>query len=113
MFEISRKGKIKKEWFGRTVIYSDHRFAYEEAQDIIETKTAIVSEKHAFKRRKLFCRRCLFNAILTLDEIAKNLRVDRMKKGAISFDRVEVNFNLKEDNTPESVFLKPLKTRIN
>ena len=46
---------------------------------------------------------------MILDEIAKNLRVDRMKKGAISLDRVEVNFNLNEDKTPESVFFKTSK----
>ena len=47
--------------------------------------------------------------VITLDKIARNLRKDRMKSGALSFDRVEVNFNLKEDNTPESVFFKTSK----
>ena len=109
VFDITRKGRIKKEWFGKTVIYSDHRFAYEEAQDIIETKTAIVSEKNALSGESYSVDNTTFNALLTLDEIAKNLRQDRMKKGAISFDRVEVNFNLKEDNTPESVYFKTSK----
>jgi len=109
VFEISRKGRIKKEWFGRTVIYSDHRFAYEEAQDIIESRTPVVTEKHALSGESYTVGEDLFTAILTLDEIAKNLRADRMKKGAISFDRVEVNFNLKEDNTPDSVYFKTSK----
>ena len=109
VFDITRKGRIKKEWFGKTVIYSDHRFAYEEAQDIIETKAAIVSEKNALSGESYSVDNATFNALLTLDEIAKNLRQDRMKKGAISFDRVEVNFNLKEDNTPESVYFKTSK----
>ena len=109
VFDITRKGRIKKEWFGKTVIYSDHRFAYEEAQDIIETKTAIVSEKNALSGESYSVDNATFNALLTLDEIAKNLRQDRMRKGAISFDRVEVNFNLKEDNTPESVYFKTSK----
>ena len=109
VFDITRKGRIKKEWFGKTVIYSNHRFAYEEAQDIIETKTAIVSEKNALSGESYSVDNATFNALLTLDEIAKNLRQDRMKKGAISFDRVEVNFNLKEDNTPESVYFKTSK----
>ena len=47
VFHLNRKGKIKDEWFGKTVIYSDRRFAYEEVQDIIETKQALVSDKHA------------------------------------------------------------------
>ena len=109
VFEISRKGRIKKEWFGRTVIYSDHRFAYEEAQDIIESRTPVVTEKHALSGESYTVGDDLFTAILTLDEIAKNLRADRMKRGAISFDRVEVNFNLKEDNTPDSVYFKTSK----
>ena len=109
VFKINGKGEIKHEWFGRTVIYSDHRFAYEEAQDIIETQTAVVSAKHSLREGSYTVDNATFNAIITLDKIAKKLRKDRMKSGAISFDRVEVNFNLKEDNTPESVFFKTSK----
>ena len=109
VFQINGKGRIKKEWFGRTVIYSDHRFAYEEAQDIIETQSPVVSEKHSLRNGSYTVDEVTFNAITTLDKIAKNLRKDRMKNGAISFDRVEVNFNLKDDNTPESVFFKSSK----
>lgn len=109
VFQINGKGEIKKEWFGRTVIYSDHRFAYEEAQDMIETQTPIVSEKNSLRNGSYTVDDATFNAVITLDKIAKNLRKDRMKSGALSFDRVEVNFNLKEDNTPESVFFKTSK----
>jgi ribonuclease R len=109
VFQINGKGEIKKEWFGRTVIYSDHRFAYEEAQDMIETQTPIVSEKHSLRNGSYTIDDAAFNAVITLDKIARNLRKDRMKSGALSFDRVEVNFNLKEDNTPESVFFKTSK----
>ncbi len=109
VFQINGKGEIKKEWFGRTVIYSDHRFAYEEAQDMIESQTAIVSEKNSLRNGSYTVDDATFNAVITLDKIAKNLRKDRMKSGALSFDRVEVNFNLKEDNTPESVFFKTSK----
>ena len=109
VFHINGKGELKKEWFGRTVIYSDHRFAYEEAQDMIETQTAVVSEKHSLRNGSYTVDDATFNAVITLDKIAKKLRKDRMKSGAISFDRVEVNFNLKDDNTPESVFFKTSK----
>ena len=109
VFQINGKGEIKKEWFGRTVIYSDHRFAYEEAQDMIETQTPIVSEKHSLRNGSYTIDDATFTAVITLDKIARNLRKDRMKSGALSFDRVEVNFNLKEDNTPESVFFKTSK----
>ncbi len=109
VFQINGKGEIKKEWFGRTVIYSNHRFAYEEAQDMIESQTPIVSEKNSLRSGSYTVDDATFNAVITLDKIAKNLRKDRMKSGALSFDRVEVNFNLKEDNTPESVFFKTSK----
>ena len=109
VFQINGKGEIKKEWFGRTVIYSDHRFAYEEAQDMIESQTPTVSEKNSLRSGSYTVDDATFNAVITLDKIAKNLRKDRMKSGALSFDRVEVNFNLKEDNTPKSVFFKSSK----
>ena len=107
-FTLTEK-ENKDEWFGKTVIYSDHRFAYEEVQDLIETKQAVVSDKHALNGKSYRVDDATLNAILVLDEIGKNLRDDRMKKGAISFDRVEVNFNLNEDKTPESVFFKSSK----
>lgn len=109
VFEITSKGDIKKEWFGKTVIYSDHRFAYEEAQDIIQSGTPVVTEKHSLRDGSYEVDQPTYNAITTLDKIAKILRKKRMKNGAISFDRVEVAFNLKEDNTPESVFFKTSK----
>lgn len=109
VFEMNAKGQVLNEWFGKTVIYSDHRFAYEEVQDIIETQENIVSEKNSLTGSSYTIDEDTFKAITTLDSIAKNLRNSRMKSGAISFDRVEVNFNLKEDNTPESVFFKTSK----
>ena len=109
VFEMNAKGQVLNEWFGKTVIYSDHRFAYEEVQDIIETQEKIVSEKNSLTGSSYTIDEDTFKAITTLDSIAKNLRNSRMKSGAISFDRVEVNFNLKEDNTPESVFFKTSK----
>ena len=109
VFKINEAGKIIDEWFGRTVIYSDHRFAYEEVQDIIETQSPIVSLENSLRKGSYSVDDPTFNAIIILDKIAKKLRSARMNNGAISFDRVEVNFNLREDNTPESVFFKSSK----
>lgn len=109
VFTIDNNGKIKSEWFGKTVIFSDHRFAYEEAQDIIDNNTMLVSAKHSLTGESYAVNENLYDAIITLNRIAKKLRSKRMKNGAISFDRVEVNFSLKEDNTPESVFFKSSK----
>ena len=109
VFEMNSKGEVLKEWFGKTVIYSDHRFAYEEAQELIETQEAKISKNIALSGEAYTVSNELLKAVLTLDQIAKNIRSKRMKNGALSFDRVEVNFILKEDDTPESVYFKSSK----
>ena len=113
VFEINEKAQIVGEWFGRTVTYSDQRFAYEEAQSIIEnvqlsedvqpyTMPADISITDVSYEVKAE----VVEATLKLDELAKILRKKRMKQGAISFDRVEVKFNLDADANPVGVFFK-------
>ena len=109
VFTMNYKGELLEEWFGKTVIYSDHRFAYEEAQELIETQAAQVSKEISLTGASYTVPNDLLKGVLTLDEIAKKLRKKRMKNGALSFDRVEVNFILKEDDTPESVYFKTSK----
>ena len=109
VFTMNYKGELLEEWFGKTVIYSDHRFAYEEAQELIETQAAQVSKEISLTGASYTVPNDLLKGVLTLDEIAKKLRNKRMKNGALSFDRVEVNFILKEDDTPESVYFKTSK----
>ncbi|MDB4015747.1 ribonuclease R [Flavobacteriaceae bacterium] len=109
VFTMNSKGEVREEWFGKTVIYSDHRFAYEEAQELIETQAAQISKEISLTGAAYTVSNDLLKGVLTLDEIAKKLRIKRMKNGALSFDRVEVNFILKEDDTPESVYFKTSK----
>ena len=109
VFTMNSKGEVLEEWFGKTVIYSDHRFAYEEAQELIETQAVKVSKEISLTGASYTVPNDLLKGVLTLDEIAKKLRIKRMKNGALSFDRVEVNFILKEDDTPESVYFKTSK----
>ncbi|MEJ6735519.1 MAG: ribonuclease R [Flavobacteriales bacterium] len=92
VFEIDEEANVLNEWFGRTVIFSDRRFTYEEAQERIETKTGDLSEE-----------------ILQLDKLAKLLRNGRFKQGSIAFDRVEVKFNLDETGAPLGVYFKEIK----
>lgn len=94
VFEMDEEGKVYKEWFGRTAIHSDRRFAYEEAQQIIEGNHPD-GEKADF-----------YQAIRTLDGMAKKLRAVRMKNGALSFDKKEVKFHLDENNQPTGVYFK-------
>ena len=100
IFEIDENAKIRNEWFGRTVIYSDQRYAYEQAQDIIEG-VALKPQNDLEKK--------LETAVLKLDELAKILRKNRMRAGAISFDRVEVRFDLDKDKEPIGIKFKHSK----
>lgn len=92
VFEMDNDANVLNEWFGRTVIYSDHRFAYADAQEVIETGKGTLSEE-----------------ILTMDRLAKILRKARMKHGALAFDKVEVKFELDENNNPTGVYFKESK----
>jgi len=109
IFEMDEKAHIIKEWFGRTVTYSDQRFAYEEAQEIIETKSDSIPEEVSITGKSYTVKKEIVAATLKLDELAKKLRKRRMQHGAITFDRVEVKFNLNEEAEPVGVYFKESK----
>lgn len=92
VFEMDDKYKIKKEWFGRTVIHSDRRFSYEEAQVVLESGKGELAEE-----------------LTTLNDIAKKLRKERFKKGAVNFETTEVKFKLDENGKPLAVIPKVRK----
>ena len=92
IFQMNNKGEVKQYWLGKTVIYSDHRYAYEDVQVIIDTKKGIHEEE-----------------ILLLNEIAQRLRKNRFNKGAINFSSQEVRFKLDEKGKPISVVVKESK----
>ena len=109
IFEIDHKATVMNQWFGRTVINSDQRFAYEEAQVIIETKSNKIPAEISLTGSDFIASDEIVEATLKLDELAKILRRHRMNNGAISFDKVEVKFNLSEDGEPEGVYFKVSK----
>lgn len=92
VFDIDEKAKVHKEWFGRTIIKSDRRFAYEEAQSIIESGEGDLS-----------------NEILQLHKLAQIMRKQRFDNNAISFETEEVKFKLDENGKPIGVYLKEQK----
>lgn len=92
VFEISPDGKIKNEWFGKTIIHSNRRFNYEEAQDIIDKQQGDY-----------------VNELTQLNILAKKLRSFRFKKGALGFDRVEVKFELSPEGKPLRVYFTESK----
>lgn len=92
IFQMSAKGEIKQYWLGRTVIHSDHRFTYEDVQEIIETKEGKFSED-----------------ILLLNDFAQKMRKKRFSKGAINFSSQEVRFKLDEKGKPVGIVVKESK----
>ena len=109
VFKINDKAEIKDQWFGRTVTYSDARFAYEEAQAIIESKTNSIPKEVSLTGSAYKINQAIADAIIKMNELAKIMRFKRMSAGAISFDKVEVKFNLDKDVNPVSVFFKRSK----
>jgi ribonuclease R len=109
VFEVSPAAQVVNQWFGRTVIYSDQRFAYEEAQYIIETKDNTIPVDISITGESYVVSDEIVEATLKLDELAKILRKKRMANGAISFDKVEVKFNLDAAGEPEGVYFKVSK----
>ncbi len=109
VFEIDKNNKVVNEWYGRTVTYSDARFAYEEAQQIIETGKGDIPEEISIQDKAYTVKNEIVEAILTMDKMAKKMRSVRMRQGAISFDKVEVKFQLDEENDPVGVYFKTAK----
>jgi ribonuclease R len=109
IFEITETTQVVNQWFGRTVIYSDQRFAYEEAQYIIETKDDVIPEEISITGSSYKVSEEIVAATLKMDELAKIFRKRRMADGAISFDKVEVKFNLDADGEPQGVYFKVSK----
>ena len=87
VFEMDDNGKIHKEWIGKTVIHSDRRFTYEEAQEVIIGKAESPMKA----------------AVITLNNIAKELQKQRFQKGSIEFETDEVKFVLDEQGKPLGV----------
>jgi ribonuclease R len=92
VFELDEQANIQNEWYGRTVIHSDRRFTYEEAQEVIENKTGDYAPE-----------------IQKLNELAYILRDRKFKNGAISFESTEVKFKLDEAGKPIGVYVKERK----
>ena len=109
VFQLNNKAEVVDAWFGRTVIYSDQRFAYEEAQRIIESKSDIIPAEISLTGNEYSVPKTIVDATLKMDELAKILRRKRMAAGAISFDKVEVKFNLNEEAEPIGVYFKQSK----
>ena len=92
VFELNEEAEVQNEWFGRTVILSDRRFTYDEAQQVIESGQGDLSDE-----------------ITALNALARKLRAARFRNGSISFEREEAKFDLDENGKPLRVYFKEMK----
>lgn len=92
VFELDKEANVIEQWFGKTIIHSDTRFSYEDAQEILENKSGKHSEE-----------------LLKLNELAYILRDRKFKHGAINFESVEIKFRLDEKGKPLGVYVKERK----
>lgn len=92
VFQMTPKGQVKEYWLGKTIIHSNHRFTYEEVQEIIEKEDGLYSDE-----------------ILLLNSIAQRLRKKRFDAGAINFSSSEVRFKLDEKGKPIGIIVKESK----
>ena len=92
IFQMTPKAEVKEYWLGKTVIHSNHRFTYEEVQEIIEKEDGLYRDE-----------------ILILNNIAQKMRKQRFKKGAINFSSTEVRFKLDEKGAPVGIVVKESK----
>ena len=99
VFEITPLGRIVSQWFGKTVIYSDYRFSYEEAQEIIENPDGPHDGVPGD----------IADAVLALHGLAAKLRKKRFAAGAINFDRPEMKVEVDEKGRPVNVYQKVSK----
>ena len=106
VFKLTLEGQMFDEWFGRTIIHSDHRFTYGEAEQFIQNEVLFHTPKHnesttseSYQKINL----CI-HAVRELNKIAKRLRAKRTSNGSITFEKEEVNF-IFEDNKPVDVIL--------
>jgi ribonuclease R len=117
VFEVTPQAKVVKEWFGRTVIHSDKRFSYEEAQEklLVISDSLLVTgnqndddniEESLTTNNQLPITNNFNKELNILNQLAHKLRDERFAKGAVNFETVEVKFQLDEDGTPLGVYQK-------
>ena len=90
--EMTKTGTVKDRWIGRTAIHSDHRFTYEEVQEIIENNDGLYAQQ-----------------VLILNQLAQRMRKQRFNKGAINFSSTEVRFKLDAEGKPVGIMVKESK----
>lgn len=110
VFEMTERGDIVNQWFGRTIIHSAKRFTYEEAQTVLDIQSG--KNNGDAKKNPLLghkYEKALTESLLSLEKTSKALRVARIKNGAIAFEAEEVRFELDTNGKPISVYKKVIQ----
>jgi ribonuclease R len=116
VFKLNKQGKVIEEWFGKTVINSNCRLTYEEAQTIIESEGKEETDISGFNfienlsvdssmRYASYIKK-LFDSVRVLNKYAQKMRKERFKQGSISLDKQEIKFKLDEKNKPVGIIFK-------
>ena len=109
VFSFNNRFEIEKQWFGKTVINSNQRFSYKEAQYIIENKNNTIIKEVSLTKKEYKIENNIKEAVLLLQEISSDLRKKRIKKGSILFNKKEVNFILNKEKEPLNTVIKESK----
>ena len=109
VFILDINGKVLEQKFCRTIINSDYRLSYDEAQHIIENKKEIIPAEITIDKKEKKIESNLIKAITTIQLISKELRKERLKKGAILFEKEEIKFLLDKNKNPSQVYIKSSK----
>lgn len=110
IFTLDQNGHVEEEWFGRTVIHSDARFTYEQAQFVIENGVVdLQMQIQTIGETSEPLASNLRDVIVDLDRMAKKMRAQRFTRGSISFDKHEVKFKLDENDKPIEVMFRTSK----
>jgi ribonuclease R/exosome complex exonuclease DIS3/RRP44 len=116
VFKLNKQGKVIEEWFGKTMINSNCRLTYEEAQTIIESEGKEETDISGFNfienlsldssmRYASYVKK-LFDSVRVLNKYAQKMRKERFKQGSISLDKQEIKFKLDENNKPTGIIFK-------
>jgi VacB/RNase II family 3'-5' exoribonuclease len=109
VFSFNNRFEIEKQWFGKTVINSNQRFSYKEAQYIIENKNNTIVKEVSLTKKEYKIDNNIKEAVLLLQEISSDLRKKRIKKGSILFNKKEVKFILNKEKEPLNTVIKESK----
>jgi len=109
LFTFNKKLQITDQWFGKTIINSNQRFSYDEAQHIIENNNTTIPKEVSLTKESYQIKKEIKEGIMLLNKVATELRSSRINKGSILFNKKEVKFILNKEKEPINTVIKKTK----